>query len=566
MLAKVFKVFSFPATIKSRMILGFSLIVIVMGSISIGSFFIIRSFMLKFDNMVQTTITANEINNSITKIPEHITAFINAQDNIENADNLTAEMRKMQDNIILLRKIVSDKKIYEYIDSVERFSISIQEDIEGVFSSESKDEALKHNEHVKTILNLSKTNVDKLIAAELNSQLELKEQISNRANIIGVIVILVILCVSLISIIGSTTYSSKIGGIINKLSISAQSITDGNLKIEHIKTNSKDDLALLAQGFNKMVENLCSIISKISDTSENVANSAEYLKSGSEQNTKTIEQIAASIMQVSLGASKQQEQSEMTVEVTKNQLERSNKIYDNSRIVLGTAVKASEAAEIGNDKVTELIDQIGIIQEKIVSTQEIAESLKKKSSEIRIILDAITNIASKTNLLALNAAIEAARAGEHGRGFAIVADEIRKLAGASANSVEGITEMLNEIQNQTEQVAERMGLGVDEISEGIEMAEKARKSFEEIVSTNRDVDTQVRQITEEIEQATIEIQTVEEMNRIVHGVARQFMAESQEIASAVQEQSAGQEEISSSAAMLSDSADELKKVIREFRL
>lgn len=559
------KKFNIVSTIKGKMVLGFIAIVIIMGFISIATFFTVRSFMLKFDNMVQTTITANEINNSLSKIPQYLTMYINNNDK-EQVDHISAEISKIEDNITLLRNIISDENDYEYLDSIERFFISLKEDIDGVYGAGSKDKALEYSEHAKTLVNFSINNVDKLIASELDSQLLIKANLSRQASAVGMIVLLAIILVSAISIIGSTIYSNRIGGVIRQLSHRAQDIADGNLNIDYINVNSKDELDTLAQSFNKMVANLSSIISKIMSVSENVAHLAESLKSGTVQSTRAIEQVAASIQQVSYGSSSQSEQCKNTVEVVKKQVERYDKIHSNSRIVLNTSIKASEAAESGNLKVGQLIGQIGIIKEKIVGIQQVTSSLKEQSNEIKIILDIITNIASQTNLLALNAAIESARAGEYGRGFAVVADEIRKLAERSAGAAEEISEMLNDIQNKTDQVVESMSEGVKEVIEGAEMAEEARNAFKEIVSTSKDVDVQIKQIVEEIEQAVFEIKRVEEMSQIIYDVARKSMSESQEIAAAIEEQTAGQQEITSTAAMLSDLAENLKEMVNGFSL
>lgn len=126
--------------------------------------------------------------------------------------------------------------------------------------------------------------------------------------------------------------------------------------------------------------------------------------------------------------------------------------------------------------------------------------------------------------------------------------------------------MLNDIQTQTEQVVESMSQGVNEVVEGAKMAEGARHAFKEIVSTSKDVDIQVKQIVEEIEQAVEEIKRVEEMSNIIYDVAKKSMSESHEVAAAIEEQTAGQQEISSSAAMLSDLAVDLKDMVSGFKL
>jgi len=557
---------NFLSTLKGRMIFGFCIIVVVMGIVNLGSYFMLRSLISDFDKMVEALIAANEIKDSAAAIPEHLVNYITEKDNTSHSDNISTELKEIDDNIIKLKTLVSDSEVISRLEAVKRLDATFKEYIDEVYKSDSLSHIVEKRDEIKQVAGFIGDEIEKLISAELNYQLILKEQLSKQANNTGIIVILLITCVSAIILVISTIYSNKTGGTINKLSLSARDIADGNLNIDDVKVTSKDDVAVLAQAFNKMASNLRSIISKISSSSENVAEFAESLKAGAEQSTKVIEQIAATIQQVSNGAVDQSEKSEKTVEAIKNQMEINRKIYDNSRTVLSTSIKASEAAEIGNNKVNLLINQIETIQRKIINTQEVTQSLKKQTADIRVILDSITNIASQTNLLALNAAIEAARAGEYGKGFAVVADEIRKLAEGSASAAKRITEILKEIQNQAELVAESMNEGVNEVIEGTKMAEEAGKSFEEIVSTSRDVDIQVKEINEEIEKAVNEIQKVEEMSKAIYDVAKQFMSGSQEAAAAIEEQTASQEEISSSASMLAELAEELNNMVSSFKL
>ncbi|MHB8064715.1 MAG: methyl-accepting chemotaxis protein, partial [Ruminiclostridium sp.] len=302
------------------------------------------------------------------------------------------------------------------------------------------------------------------------------------------------------------------------------------------------------------------------ENSNKVAHSAEMLKSNAEQSTEAIEQVALSIAQVAQGAAEQSEHSNNTVVVVNELYESNKKVYENAHNILETSDRATKAAKAGNDKMVLLLNQISVIEEKIVATQFVTEIMKNNSDEIKKILETITNIASQTNLLALNAAIEAARAGEHGKGFAVVADEVRKLAEGSANATKVITDMLKEIQLDSQHVADSMSARVSEVKYGMQMAGEAREAFKEIVSTSKDVDVQIKSITEEIEKMVGEIQRVEGMSKNILNIASRSATGSHEVASAVEQQTAGLQEIASSSNILSNMADELQKMVNQFRL
>ncbi|MEY8742404.1 methyl-accepting chemotaxis protein [Bacillales bacterium AN1005] len=192
--------------------------------------------------------------------------------------------------------------------------------------------------------------------------------------------------------------------------------------------------------------------------------------------------------------------------------------------------------------------------------------MNDRSHEIGHITNVITGISAQTNLLALNAAIEAARAGEHGKGFAVVADEVRKLAEESTNSTEQIANLIQLIQNETNVTLETMEKAAEEVQSGLNVVNVAGSSFEKIEQAVNGVVSQIEDISESLKKLSRGTNSVKDSIKNVSNVAQESSMITQNISAATEEQLASMEEITSSSLALAKLADDLQVIINQFKI
>jgi methyl-accepting chemotaxis protein len=243
-----------------------------------------------------------------------------------------------------------------------------------------------------------------------------------------------------------------------------------------------------------------------------------------------------------------------------------SRIAESSSTVSEASVETAKEAAAGNEAIQKVVYQMDSIRASVTSSSQAVKELGMRSQEIGQIVGAITDIADQTNLLALNAAIEAARAGEHGRGFAVVADEVRKLAEQSRVSADQIANLITEIQEDTNRVVLAIEKGNAEVDSGIRVVEAAGEAFEKILNSVQHVADQIQEVSaaaEEMSASTEEVTaSVEEMSRI----ARDSSQHSQSVVGASEEQLGIINEISASVQSLSVMAKELHDVVKQFKL
>lgn len=281
----------------------------------------------------------------------------------------------------------------------------------------------------------------------------------------------------------------------------AHKIADGDLTAQ-IDTSGTDETGQLLGAMKDMVTKLQHIIGEVKKAAKNIASASKELNANSELMSEGAIEQAGRSSQV---ATASEEMSQTVLDIAKN-----------TSSIETSATETAKLAKDGEGVVGGSVEKVKSIAKRIDQSAELIKSLGERSNQIGEIINVINEIADQTNLLALNAAIEAARAGEAGRGFAVVADEVKKLAERTANSTAEIGGMINSMQGEVKQIVVSMGDITNEVKSGVEMSTRAGGVLRTIVGSVDQLHVMVQQIASATEEMAA---TSEEINRDIETIA-----------------------------------------------
>jgi methyl-accepting chemotaxis protein len=295
---------------------------------------------------------------------------------------------------------------------------------------------------------------------------------------------------------------------LNNLIAIVQEIASGEGDLtKRLNIQRGDEIGRLAHWFDTFIGSLHKIISDVASSTRQVAAAAT--------------EIAASSEQMSAGITRQQQQASQVSAAVEEMSATVTEVAKKSGEAANAASGSQKDANSGGEVVRQTVTEIKAIAQDVSSSAEAVAGLGKKGEQIGAIIEVINDIADQTNLLALNAAIEAARAGEHGRGFAVVADEVRKLAERTQQATEEVSKSIREIQDETKSAVVRIEAGSKRVNHGVELAGNAGQSLERIVASSQTLGSMVESIAAAAEEQSAASEQIARSIEQINAVTRE---------------------------------------------
>ena len=450
--------------------------------------------------------------------------------------------KKRMESLVKLETEVKDKETLVAINkSLEGYEVGFNKVYEKIKSGDIKDvhDANKAISEYKELTHQAEKSIsDYATSNDESLQKADDELIKDTKHAINVTIIIVVVSFIIVLVMVLLLIRS-IKRPLDQIQILVDDISQGEGDLtKRLTYNGNDELGAICGSFNLFIEKLRNIISQISSTSSQVASAAVQLNATAEQIATGAEEVAAQAGTVATAGE------EMSA--------TSGDIAQNCQMAAEGAQRASRTASDGAEVVEKTVRVMGQIAEKVQESAKTVGSLGERSDQIGAIIGTIEDIADQTNLLALNAAIEAARAGEQGRGFAVVADEVRALAERTTRATREIGEMIKAIQKETKDAVAAMEQGVHQVEEGTIEAAKSGDALQDILQQVNDVAMQINQVATAAEEQT--------------ATTSEISSNMQQITEVVQQTSHGAHESATAAAQLSGNAEELQRLVRQFKL
>ncbi|OCS89202.1 methyl-accepting chemotaxis protein [Caryophanon latum] len=560
-------------SIKQKLFLSFSIITFLLVTLAIYASVQLynmdnrSSFLL--NERVDQTLESTSMQNAISLQGLYIRSYVLRQ-NDDDLVNLEKQRQFIQDTVAALDHTFTSPEILKEFESIKENQKIYTQYTEQVVA------AVKRND-LKTaddILFTSAVPTNKQISDSITAIVEFEKEelktINAETSSAARTARFLLIALSIVGIVATIFLALRMTQNITRplitLKEAANIIASGDLRQNDVHVKTKDEIFELAEAFNLMKNNLFQLVTRVSANVSNASAATEQLAASTDAISSTTQDVTARVEQIAVAGRQAATMGEDCTRATDENADRIQKIAEAAQHLQTKAVDMQQLATEGSDKLQTTEEQMQLIQRSSYEAREKIRQLSVQSAEIENITKVITDITDQTNLLALNAAIEAARAGEHGKGFAVVADEVRKLAEESKMSATKIVNLTTLIQQDTQDVEQSVNTTVHNIDEGVLFVQHAQTSFRSITESINEMDEQIQDVSaasQEIAATTEQVAvSVNEMAKTI----TQSSEESSTVLAATEEQMATMEEINAVARTLSEDAMTLNEEVNRFKI
>ena len=489
---------------------------------------------------------ANEIKDAIDSITRSVALMPFASPEVvqmekNNIQILRPKYRQAVEKLEKLLETKEEKEIANEFKEVVKRGAEVNNKIIELVTDGKKQEAqqLYETETLQTTKQLVDAT-NKLMDLQEKLLAERVKRLLSFSRTILIIIVIVGVISVIIGIFMSIKITKNIKAPVEKAAEQLELISKGDFTFSISKNAIArgDELGVIARAMDALLTNLKNVFNEIIGSVHSLTSAAAQLSSIAEEMSRTAESSSTRANSV---ATASEEMSQTVVDVAKN-----------TANIAESAKKAVDTAQEGNKIVERSVGEVKEIDKTVNESARFVKSLGERSVHIGEIISVINDIADQTNLLALNAAIEAARAGEQGRGFAVVADEVRKLAERTAQATSEIEEMIKAIQNEVTKAVEIMDNATKKVDTGVKLTAQAGEALKEIVKSSNELQLMVQQIAS----------ATEEMSATSEQISKEIL----DIANASRDTTASSQETAQAAVSLSRIATKLDETVKFFRV
>ncbi|MGE7113154.1 methyl-accepting chemotaxis protein [Lysinibacillus sp. NPDC047702] len=562
--------------IRGKVLIIFTLLILINGIMGILSYVDIRNLQRQMDDFteknVQEQLTVNQLAYEIAKLTNLEQTYL-ITGNGAYSTSYHMKIDSINKKISELQKQFSDRELeLGHMQAIGQYYKNYLDYSEKVMTMRDEfglEQARKLM--MSAVGETMKTHIDKNIES-INTVMD--EANKTKLNKLNQEVNISIVSFFIISIIGFIAIIIFGYMLFKSLKNNTQAINDSILDIaqaggdltRRVKVRNHDEFSTIATSTNTLIESISNLIKRVSELADHVSSSSQELMSLADENARTIQDIADATADIA-SDSDNTISSMNSAQQKMSDLEHSmHHLNEQANAVQRASLAMQHAADDGSRSVEQSSLVMQAIEETMATTTTTVEALGQKSADITSIIGTITAISEQTNLLALNAAIEAARAGEHGQGFAVVADEVRKLAEQSQNAAKEVTTIVTSIQDEVSSIITQNYEGVTSVIRGVEVTNETNQSLANILSHTQETTSIITAMAEKIS-LTLEYSNAVANDFIhVNAYAEQSAANTVTSAAAATQGSASMQEINAAAVELAQQADNLRSLVSEFKV